>query len=107
MSTMFEPRTWQAKLLGLGLIAASVPLTGACLRWSGDYLHLLVMYPYYYNVISANEGCPTRFPWGDDALFATDGCHIRTLVYDASGTTMHSETEHLIGNFFLEHLDYP
>jgi hypothetical protein len=96
------------------VIAASIPLLIIALI-SGDYLHLLTLYPYYRHKIAESSERPVRFPWGDAAVMATDGMHLRILIHDESGTTraavgteIHGpegfwvSTDHLLWNFFLE-----
>jgi hypothetical protein len=59
---------------------------------------------------------PIKFAWGDAAATVLDGIDLRVLLYDDTGTTramvgIHSQdsetelwidTQHLIGNFFLQ-----
>ena len=79
-------KRWARCGVRLAVVAVSVPvaLAGpAC----GDWLHLLVMYPYYRSVIARQPQRPVRFPWGDRALTVVDGLDMRTLVYDDTGST--------------------
>lgn len=89
---------------------------------SGDYLHLFMLYPYYWSVINETTERPVQFYWGDDALMIWDGFQLRTLIYDDRGRGneelsksldrerrkegLSSETTHLLGNFFMEHARY-
>ena len=114
-------KQWMDFALRAVSLAASLSLAFVTLG-SGDYLHLLIAYPYYRSVINNTAGRPIRFYWGDDALIIPDGFQLRTLVYDDSGKTekelnkeldterrkdgFSSETTRLLGNFFMEHARY-
>ena len=80
----------------------------------GDYIHLVVFYPYYLWVIGSRSE-PVRFSWGDSAIVVTDGLRLHVLVYDPTGASeknvgverqferLYTSTQHLIGPFFVEH----
>ena len=99
----------------VGLIAVLVvvlPMSFALAFWTGDYVHLAVMWPSYRSTIQAGPGSRITFEWATvEMLF---GQIERTLVYDPSdsealkqdipyndydGTFMRHR--HLIGHFYL------
>jgi hypothetical protein len=109
-------RRWRAGVGRVLLLAASIPLVGIGFR-SGDYVHLVALYPYYLYRIEQTPKRPVAFEWGDAAVTVVDGLHLRTLLYDDSGETraqvgvgrrhpeeegLWIETSHFVGNFFLQ-----
>jgi hypothetical protein len=109
-------RNWKrAVLLPLAFVF-SFPLIVLGL-FSGDYLHLTVMYPYYAFIIHSHpdwQSKEIRFDWGDESVTVLDGLQERMLIYDASGKTvvgnrpyqgdgeLRVDVQHLVGNFYLE-----
>jgi hypothetical protein len=108
-------RRWRRMALRFFQAALSLPLLVVGLV-SGDYVHIAIMYPYYIAVIRAHPGKPVSFPWGDQAVFVTDGLQFRTLIYDPDlpskrivgieqrnpVSELRFVTTHVIGKFFLE-----
>ena len=81
----------------------------------GDYVHLLLLYPYYRAKIDASRdhaNKPLEFYWGADGLSIAGD--MRWLVYDPTGKILgeaqhnngngiDTEIKHLIGNFYVRH----
>jgi hypothetical protein len=115
-------RRWKSAGLSLLILTCVSPVSLAVFALSGDFVHLLLLYPYYLSKIHqdgeiANE--PVRFAWGDDAVSVLDGARLRVLIYDTSGEIASAmgqikredglivSTRHLIGNFYIENADTP
>ena len=92
----------------------SVPLAIIGLG-AGDHIHLVASYPYYLREIERTPERPVRFDWGKFGGQVPGYVHMRTLLYDVSGsaeaaTATRSQdagrpwvrTVHLMGNFFVE-----
>jgi hypothetical protein len=110
-------RHWRRVALLCSALVGALPLISIG-TFSGDYVHLALMYPYYAVQIRQSpdwQSKETRFYWGDEAVTVLDGLRARTLVYDASGKTVVGDrpddtnvgglrlnVQHLIGNFYLE-----
>jgi hypothetical protein len=113
---------WRHAGFRLAVLLTAVPLVCIGLR-SGDYVHLLALYPHYREMIAANPNGrsePVKFPWGDDAVSVLDGMQARILVYDTGPTTraqvdhdlpweegLRVYTRHLLGNFYLQLVHTP
>ena len=111
-------RLWTRSALLVTAVAVACPLAilGAL---SGDYIHLIALYPKYHSIVSNDpdgQSKAIRFPWGDAAIGVLDGIQLRTLIYDATSLTQDRAgkiwrdqetrliiyTRHLLGNFFIE-----
>ncbi len=115
-ASLFDHR-WGNGIRALPAIAwlvLLVPFTAI----AGDYVHFLLMAPYYAWTILHTPGWdrkPIEFVWGDAAMFVTDGLQVRTLVFDLSGTTgklvdhvlpaaekgLGVSTTHFLGPFYM------
>jgi hypothetical protein len=66
------------RLLGGRMTSCAVSLLLIIPSWlSGDYIHLITMYPHYRYVILQHAGAkaePLRFPWGDSAVSVLVDC---------------------------------
>lgn len=94
-------------------LAAFVPVVLVGL-FSGDYVHLVLLYPHYRAVIAQHPGEVVRFPWGDAAATVLDGIQLIFLVYDPTDGGQRADQpipgdelrtarrKHLIGRFYVE-----
>jgi hypothetical protein len=109
-------KNWKRSALLPCALVVALPLIFLGI-FSGDYVHLAVMYPYYVIEIRSHpdwQSKEVRFYWGDDAVSALDGIRARTLIYDASGNIVVGDRpdrggdgikvniQPFIGNFYLE-----
>jgi hypothetical protein len=109
-------QNWERAVLLPFAFVCSLPLIALGV-FSGDYVHLVAMYPYYSFKIHSLpdwQSKEVRFDWGDDAVTALDGLLGRVLIYDASGKAVVGDQpdlgggevkvtrRRLIGNFYLE-----
>ncbi|WP_152047733.1 hypothetical protein [Aureimonas psammosilenae] len=114
LADLFRLR-WVKALQRVFVIALTLAIFVPAVR-AGDYIHLVLFYPYYKAEIrrSGNPNQQVRFDWGDDAALVSDGAVIRTLVYDPTGSMAKYVgerrssdigglyTDHLFGDFYLE-----
>jgi len=105
---------WHAGARRVALVAIAVPISILGIR-SGDYLHVVVAYPYYRLKIAQTAERPVRFPWGDQAVTVADGLQFRALLYDDRGEmnlidhrvgdgngVFWVSTRRLMGQFFIQ-----
>ena len=124
LGTAVRSMVWLGRDQPRRVVASLTKLTIILLLWycgfaPGDYVHLALFYPIYRHEIDARPAdstVPTRFFWGDKALWVTDGLQADTLVYDptdalartigevrnGTGTGLGLWTRHLIGHFYVE-----
>jgi hypothetical protein len=113
--SMTVKAAWQSRWRRcLGLIAillVALPLSYVLAFWTGDYVHLAVMWPSYRSTIQAEPGSRITWDWQElEMLFGQVG---RTLVYDPSDSEAHEKDipfaddgsftthRHLIGHFYV------
>jgi len=110
-------KMWRQSFIRFLILIFILPLIFIGVK-SGDYIHLLIMYPHYLQTIagySNGQDVPVRIYWGDASVFVLDGFRGRTLIYDSKGTTaklvgsvwedsngFKNYTRHLVGRFYLE-----
>jgi len=85
--------------------------------FAGDYIHLAIMYPHYYEKIKGTSEMEHSFEWGGSG-FAGYGM-IRVLIYSPSSTPNFDEAKyqaemggsppivnikHLIGSFYVKQM---
>jgi hypothetical protein len=115
-------RHWTRAGSSLLVLACAAPISLAVLVLSGDYVHLLMLYPYYLSKIhqsSETAKAPVRFAWGDDAVSVLDGIRLRILIYDPSDETASAigqikrqeglviSTWRLAGDFYIQEANTP
>jgi hypothetical protein len=99
----------------LGLIAALLivlPMSFVLAFWTGDYVHLAVMWPSYQSAIQNEPGRRVTFEWVTVEMMF--GQMARTLVYAPSDSEAHKQDipyndydgtfmlhRHLMGHFYL------
>jgi hypothetical protein len=101
-------RLWKRSLAIVIIGVLMGPAAVFMMKIPGDYVHALVLYPHYMEIINKDaDGHPayTEFYWGDTG-FGGVGNTTRKLVYQPGDEpptpSDENETEtHLIGHFYL------
>jgi len=115
--TSIFKKSWTQSIVRAIALAISLLLAYLGLR-SGDYVHLVILYPMYQAAIFAQPKEILRFHWGEnDGSFVPEYIEKSMLVYDVRPASRIAvkegeiwfkdgsggmQTEHFIGNFFIE-----
>ena len=104
-------KRWRELVSRLVILVCIWPCFVCLGLYSGDYVHLAIMYPSYLFKIGIDQQIETRFDW-DDARFVGTG-YQRVLVFDPSDRIIQNDTarssdstapaliRHLLGHFYL------
>jgi hypothetical protein len=113
--SMAVKAAWRARWRRcLGLIAillVVLPISDRLFYWTGDYVHLAVMWPSYRSTIQTEPGSRVTFEWETVELMFHQ--IERSLVYDPNDSEAHKNDipynndgsflrhRHLVGHFYL------